>query len=91
MTSGGDRPPLSTEDWMNQLGEHESGNAAMLAFRWAQFPAGQAYQPGGDWNQGMLSVGLAPGATFDLNTSWHVDGQQFTGVLNNVRCARENH
>jgi len=84
------RAPISTAAWVTRLQPAQPGHAAMIAFRWAQFPSEHAYQPGGDWNQGMLSTGLQPGEQFDLIASWHVDGQAIEGELKNVRCARES-
>ena len=84
------RPLLATADWIKRLQSAEPGSAAMVAFRWAQFPAQHAYEPGGDWNQGMLSIGLHPGAQFDLVVRWEVDGKMYEGELENVRCAGES-
>ena len=86
----GERTLVSTETWLEQLQSARPGNAALVAFRWAQFPPEHAYQPGGDWNQGMLSIGLDAGAEFDLIARWEVDGKQYEGELTNVRCARES-
>ena len=89
-TESGERPLVSTQAWIEQLRSAAPSNAAMVAFRWAQFPPEHAYEPGGDWNQGMLSIGLEPGAEFDLVVRWEVDGKRFEGGLANVRCARES-
>ena len=89
-TQSGGRPLVSTDTWLKRLQSTNPGNAAMVAFRWAQFPAAHAYEPGGDWNQGMLSIGLNPGAKFDLIVRWEVDGKRYQGELANVRCARES-
>ncbi|NNK14860.1 MAG: hypothetical protein HKP52_11535 [Desulfofustis sp.] len=89
-TKSGVRPLVSTETWVERLQMAKPGNAAMVAFRWAQFPPEHAYEPGGDWNQGMLSIGLAPGAEFDLSVRWEIDGKQYYGELTNVRCAHES-
>ncbi len=86
----GKRPLVSTETWVERLQSARPGNAAMVAFRWAQFPNEHAYEPGGDWNQGMLSIGLAPGAEFDLSVRWEIDGEHYQGELTNVRCAHES-
>ena len=76
--------------WVERLQSARPGDAAMIAFRWAQFPPEHAYEPGGDWNQGMLSIGLAPGAEFDLSVRWEIDGKKYQGELANVRCAHES-
>jgi len=89
-TAAGERPPLSTEHWLQRLAAAQPGQGPLIAFRWAQFPAEQTYQPGGDWNQGMLSMGLPPGSRFDLVARWDSNGKTYEGVLKDVRCATEN-
>ncbi|MCU7816107.1 MAG: hypothetical protein KZQ89_07860 [Candidatus Thiodiazotropha sp. (ex Lucinoma kastoroae)] len=81
------RPPLSVEEWLKRLEGYDLTQAAMIAFRWAQFPPEQAYQPGGDWNQGMLTTGLEADTVFDLIARWDVAGESYQGLLRNVRCA----
>ncbi len=81
------RPPVGVDAWMQRLRPLELGKAALIAFRWAQFPPEQAYEPGGDWNQGMLAMGLPAGAEFDLIARWDVAGENFEGVVENARCA----
>ena len=49
------RPPLSTADWMAQLKAESVKKPALIAFRWAQFPPEQEYEPGGDWNHGLVT------------------------------------
>ncbi len=89
VVSGEDRrPPLGLAAWLVRLAPHALDEAALIAFRWAQFPPEQAYQPGGDWNQGMLTTGLPPGARFDLVARWTVNGRDYEGVIDDVRCAR---
>lgn len=80
--------PLKPVDgWLDEWRRRGLPEPAVIAFRWAQFPPEQEYEPG-DWNQGMSSAGLAPGATFDLTARWQVAGQTYEGKLNDVRCAR---
>ena len=77
-------PPL--DDWMAQWEARGVGAAARIAFRWAQFPPEQRYAPG-EWNQGMLATGLAPGSRFDLIARWSAAGQSYEGRLDDVRCS----
>jgi len=70
----------------NQLGVAE---AARIAFTWAQFPATQTFAPG-DWNQGMTSYSVPRGGAFTLRFVWRADGKQYSGKLEQVRCADEN-
>lgn len=86
------RPLVPTRDWLARLRKAGVKGPGLIAFRWAQFPAEQTYRPGGDWNQGMLSVGLAPGQSFDLMASWRVEGAPAGSdrgklILKGVRCA----
>lgn len=85
--AGGERPPRQVEEWMAQWQSLGLSEPARIAFRWAQFPPEQEYAPG-EWNQGMLSTGLAPDARFDLVARWSVAGKTYEGKLENVRCAR---
>ncbi|MEW5787972.1 MAG: hypothetical protein AB1899_08980 [Pseudomonadota bacterium] len=87
LNGGQERPPLSTEHWLALWQTLGLGEPARIAFRWAQFPPEQEYAPG-EWNQGMLTTGLAPGAQFDLLARWTVAGQIYEGKLNHVVCAR---
>jgi len=86
-TVGGERPPRQVEEWMAVWQSLGLSEPARIAFRWAQFPPEQEYAPG-EWNQGMLSTGLAPDARFDLVARWSVAGKTYEGKLENVRCAR---
>lgn len=88
VSEGKSKPLPSVEGWLSRFEEYEHPKSATIAFRWAQFPPQQAYQPGGDWNQGMIATGLPAGSEFDLVARWEVAGQPYQGVLNNVRCAR---
>ncbi|EGV19061.1 hypothetical protein [Thiocapsa marina] len=73
------------ENWLTQWSARGVPDAAMLAFRWAQFPAEQSYAPG-EWNQGMLATGLPPGSRFDLIARWTIADQTYEGRLDDVRC-----
>lgn len=86
--AGEERSLVSVSDWLEKLHAYNLNQSALVAFRWAQFPPEQEYQPGGDWNQGMLSAGLPPGARFDLIARWTTANQTFEGVLRDVECAR---
>ncbi|MDD5388584.1 MAG: hypothetical protein PHD37_04520 [Gallionellaceae bacterium] len=85
--AGQERPPNAVEDWMMRWRALGLAEAAQIAFRWAQFPPEQEYAVG-EWNQGMLATGLAPGSRFDLTARWTVAGKTFEGKLENVVCAR---
>ncbi len=77
----------TVEQWVKQLAAAEASKSALIAFRWAQFPPEQEYEPGGDWNQGMLSLGLPAGQVFDITARWDLGGQNFEATLTGVECA----
>lgn len=87
-SAGVARPPRPVDDWLAEWRRRGLSEPAVIAFRWAQFPPEQEYETG-DWNQGMLSAGLPPGAAFDLIARWQVAGQAYEGKLTDVRCARD--
>lgn len=87
VAGGKEKQPLQVDEWMAVWRSLGLAEPARIAFRWAQFPPEQEYAPG-EWNQGMLSTGLAPDARFDLVARWSVAGGTYEGKLENVRCAR---
>lgn len=88
LSDGKPHPLVSIDDWVNKLSEQTENQAALIAFRWAQFPAELNYEPGGDWNQGMLSIGLPPGSRFDITVRWNIGDQNYSAKLQDVECAR---
>lgn len=84
----GTSPPIKISDWMGRLKATGAKQSAMIAFRWAQFPPEQQYEPGGDWNQGMLTTGLPPGSSFDAIARWRLNGKIYENQLTGVRCAK---
>ena len=88
VSAQGTHPPMKITDWMDRLKATGAKQPAMIAFRWAQFPPEQQYEPGGDWNQGMLTTGLPPGASFDAIARWNLNGKIYENELTGVRCAK---
>jgi len=82
------KPLVSVKEWIERLTAAKIRKPALIAFRWAQFPPEQEYEPGGDWNQGMLSVGLLSGSKFDVIARWDIDGTQYETTLQGVQCAK---
>ncbi len=80
--------PLSVNQWVDLLSTTEVKKSALIAFRWAQFPIEQQYEPGGDWNQGMFSVGLKAGSQFTLLAKWDIKGKPYHAKLQGVSCAK---
>lgn len=87
VSARGTHPPVATQTWLDSFAGEKLRPAALVAFRWAQFPTEQSYEPGGDWNQGMLTTGLAAGDRFDLVVRWDVAGVQHEGVVKDVVCS----
>ena len=89
--SDGQRSGLLTrQKWMKKLKSAGVSPAALIAFEWSLLPTRQSYAPD-DYNWGMTSYGLKPGARFDLRFTWHRNGRQFEGVLRNVDCPADIH
>ncbi|MCW8908224.1 MAG: hypothetical protein OQL28_13305 [Sedimenticola sp.] len=84
---GGLHALLPVEGWLERLSAAGVRKSALVAFRWAQFPPEQSYRPGGDWNQGMLSIGLPAGSRFDITATWDIDGETYRAGLKEVQCA----
>lgn len=82
---GDERPLQPVDAWMALWRQRGLSEPARIAFRWAQFPAEQSYEPG-EWNQGMLAVGLPPGSRFDLMARWQAADKPHEGVLTDVLC-----
>lgn len=79
---------ISVDKWVQKLSTDNTKKSALIAFRWAQFPPEQEYEPGGDWNQGMLSIGLPAGSQFDVIARWDIDGKTYDTKLQGVLCAQ---
>ena len=79
---------VPVNEWLTRLKKDSAKKSALIAFRWAQFPPEQEYEPGGDWNQGMLSMGLAANKKFDIVARWDIAGKQVETTLKGVRCAK---
>ena len=79
---------IPVSQWVEQLSSTGAKKSAVIAFRWAQFPPEQEYKPGGDWNQGMLSIGLPSASIFDVIAKWDIAGKEYEAKLVEVQCAK---
>ena len=79
---------VTVENWLKRLKALDVNKSALLAFRWAQFPPEQEFEVGGDWNQGMISLGLPPSSLFDLIVRWDINGKAYQTILKDVQCAK---
>lgn len=79
---------VSVDKWLQRLSALGANKSSLIAFRWAQFPPEQEYEPGGDWNQGMLSIDLPPKDKFDVIARWDMNGKSYDSKLMGVECAK---
>ncbi|SCZ58390.1 hypothetical protein [Thiohalomonas denitrificans] len=84
---GSEPRPLRLEsDWQAEWEQRSVGQGARIAFRWSLFPTVQTFQPG-DWNMGMITIGLPPGEPFDLEVNWRQGEESRRLRFENMRCA----
>ncbi len=74
------------EVWREEWEKAKVPQPAQIAFFWAILPTQQRYEPQ-DYNWGMTSYNLPPGAKFDLEMVWRQDGVYRTGFVRNLECA----
>ncbi len=82
------------EDWEKQWSAIKDENlkvkkSARTAFKWATFPSEQTFQPGGDYNWGMISFGLKPGQKFDLQVIWKLDEELKAEWIRGIECPKD--
>jgi hypothetical protein len=87
--AGGERPLKLVDEWLAEWQRHGVSEPARTAFRWAQFPPEQEYEPG-DWNMGMTTYALPPGSRFDLEAVWWRGNDRRAARLRDLRCARDD-
>ena len=74
------------EQWDDEWTDDQVNNASRIAFRWATFPTQQSFDPGGDFNWGMISFGLPPGSIFDLEIEWRQDNHLHSQWIKQIQC-----
>ncbi len=85
----GERLALRTrEAWDAQWAQATVAEAARIALWWALLPTEQGFEPG-DYNWGMTSFGLPPGAAFDLSLRLSIDGEPVDGRVRSMACAAD--
>lgn len=87
---GTTHPLLTRERWSDIWEGRNVAQPARIAFEWSLLPTRQLYRPE-DYNWGMTSFGLEPGAHFDLDFSWERDGIPQQGRLVGVQCPDDLH
>ena len=77
------------EQWDADWDARGISESSQIAFRWSFLPSRQRFEPG-DYNWGMTSFGLNPGAQFDLVLHWSWGDAQQTGRITNIECAPDS-
>jgi hypothetical protein len=86
---GGSAQPLRLEaQWQEQWERMGVSRPARIAFRWALFPTEQHFAPG-DWNMGMITLGLAPGSCFELEVVWRAGDVSKRQRFPAMQCAAD--
>ncbi len=86
---GSERSALRTREvWDREWESQGIDQPARIAFRWSLLPTVQRFEPG-DYNWGMTSFGLPPGARFDLSLVMEIGGERVTGEIPAVVCAAD--
>ncbi|MCP4995343.1 MAG: hypothetical protein GY934_16425 [Gammaproteobacteria bacterium] len=90
ITYRGERLPLLTrERWEQKWLDRDVKQAARIALHWSLLPTRQSFEPG-DYNWGMTSFGLLPGASFDLSLVLMVNGKSVNGQIPAIVCTADN-
>ncbi|HID48054.1 MAG TPA: hypothetical protein EYP40_00305 [Chromatiales bacterium] len=87
---GKERQMKTREDWKKTWPEGQVTPASLLALNWGLYPTVQTYKPG-DYNWGLSTFNLEPGATFDLKVVWRQYGRQHEFVIKGMQCAPDIH
>jgi hypothetical protein len=75
-----------TSEWLQRWQQRGLAKSSQIAFKWSFFPTFQQFR-GGDYNWGMTSYGLEPGASFDLKVVWKENGQLQQEIISGIQCA----
>lgn len=85
----GEALPLKLEhEWQQIWQKHDVQRSARIAFGWSLFPTQQRFAPG-DWNMGMITLGLSPGDRFDLQISYQLEDEVIQTRLRGMQCAED--
>jgi len=77
------------EDWNKEWKGAKVSVASRIAFRWATYPSEQSFEPGGDFNWGMISMGPKPDTTFDLHVFWKQGDKKHDAWIRNMQCPKD--
>jgi len=85
---GTQRPLLTRKHWNKYWQDSKATPAARIALRWSLLPTRQQFEPG-DYNWGMISFGLPPGASFDLSLRLTINKTPITRSIPGIVCATD--
>ncbi len=77
------------EDWDKEWKGARVSSASRIAFRWATYPTEQSFDPGGDFNWGMISFGPKPDMIFDLHIVWKQGNKTHDAWIKQMQCPKE--
>jgi len=83
------KPIKLKEDWNKEWKGANVSNASRIAFRWATYPSEQSFDPGGDFNWGMISIGPKPDVLFDLHIFWKQGDKKYDTWINQMQCPKD--
>ena len=86
VVDGKEKPIKLKEDWNKEWKGANVSVASRIAFRWATYPSQQTYDPGGDFNWGMISIGPKPDAMFDLHVFWTQADKKHDAWIRQMQC-----
>jgi len=78
----------TNEYWKKQFDKSEVTPSSWIAFRLSQMPEEQIYAANGGWNQGILSVNVPHGTTFDLTIIWDKKGIENELTIQGINCEK---
>ena len=78
------------EDWNKEWKDANVSTASRIAFRWATYPSEQSFDPGGDFNWGMISMGPKPDTIFDLHVFWKQGDKKHDAWIKKMQCPKDN-
>ncbi len=77
-------------DWAREWQEAGLAPGPRTAFEWALYPTAQIYQAG-DYNWGIATFDLPPGARFDLELVWTRAGTRYRHLIRDMHCVEDRH
>ena len=77
------------EKWLEKWAELGASDAAIIAFKWATFPAQQVFEQTGDYGWGMILFGDQLEETFNVELQWRVNDEANHQKVEQLMCIKE--